>query len=88
MCLGVPGEILSTWESAGIRLARARFGAAVREICLELQPDAVPGDFVLVHVGFAISKIDRDEAVRAWEALGALSPAADPDAGPGSEELE
>ena len=46
-----------------------RFAGVVREVCLDYQPDAVPGDFVLVHVGFAIAKIDKEEAARMWQAL-------------------
>jgi hydrogenase expression/formation protein HypC len=46
-----------------------RFGGITRDVCLECQPDAVVGDFVLVHVGFAIARIDRQEAARAWAVL-------------------
>ena len=69
MCLGIPGEILEIGEENGLRVGKVRFGGAIREVCLDLQPDAVVGDYVLVHVGFAISRIDRDEAARAWEVL-------------------
>jgi hydrogenase expression/formation protein HypC len=72
MCLGVPGEILEVREQHGLRFADVRFGGVTREVCLDLQPDAQPGDFVLVHVGFAIARIDREEAARTWEVLEAL----------------
>jgi hydrogenase expression/formation protein HypC len=72
MCLGVPGEILEVREQHGLRFADVRFGGITREVCLDLQPDAQPGDFVLVHVGFAIARIDREEAARAWQVLEAL----------------
>lgn len=69
MCLGIPGEVIAAETKDGIRFGRVRFGGLVREVCLEYQPDAAPGDFVLVHVGFAIARIDRAEAERAWKVL-------------------
>ena len=69
MCLGIPGEILEIFPQHDLRFAKVRFGGITREVCLETQPDAVVGDFVLVHVGFAIARIDRDEAARAWDVL-------------------
>jgi hydrogenase expression/formation protein HypC len=53
----------------GLKYAKVRFGGVTRDVCLECQPDAQVGDFVLVHVGFAIARIDREEAQRAWEVL-------------------
>ena len=69
MCLGIPGEIVSVREEHGMPFAQVRFGGITRDVCLACQPDAQPGDFVLVHVGFAIARIDKDEAARAWEVL-------------------
>ena len=69
MCLGVPGEILNVSERHGLRFASVRFGGVARDVCLEYQPSATVGDFVLVHVGFAIATIDRDQAARTWEVL-------------------
>jgi hydrogenase expression/formation protein HypC len=69
MCLGIPGEIVELREAHGLRFARVRFGGVTRDVCLEYEPDAGIGDFVLVHVGFAIATIDRDEAARAWAVL-------------------
>ncbi|HEY7955553.1 MAG: HypC/HybG/HupF family hydrogenase formation chaperone [Polyangia bacterium] len=69
MCLGIPGEVTEIHEQGGVRYAQVRFGGVTREVCLECQPDAVVGDFVLVHVGFAIARIDREEAARTWAAL-------------------
>jgi hydrogenase expression/formation protein HypC len=69
VCLAIPGEILSTREEQGTTFASVRFGGVTRDVCLACQPDAGPGDFVLVHVGFAIARIDRDEAARAWRVL-------------------
>jgi hydrogenase expression/formation protein HypC len=69
MCLGIPGELIEVREANGIRFGKVRFAGITRDVCLECQPDAGPGDFVLVHVGFAIAKIDREEAARAWQVL-------------------
>jgi hydrogenase expression/formation protein HypC len=69
MCLGVPGKILECFESQGLRMARIQFGGIVREACLECVPEARAGDFVLVHVGFAISRMDEEEAARAYRLL-------------------
>jgi hydrogenase expression/formation protein HypC len=72
MCLAIPGEITELEERDGLPFAKVRFGGVIREVCLACQPDAVPGDFVLVHVGLAIAKIDRQEAERAWQVLAEL----------------
>lgn len=69
MCLGVPGEVTSLFERDGLRFAKVRFGGIVRDVCLAYQEDAQPGDFVLVHVGFAISRLDAEEAARAFALL-------------------
>jgi hydrogenase expression/formation protein HypC len=60
---------MAVTERDGLRFGDVRFGGVTREVCLACQPDVVPGDFVLVHVGLAIAKIDRDAAARAWEVL-------------------
>ena len=73
MCLGVPGEILSIEEDGEqLRLAKVRFGGAIRDVYLDLVPDAQVGDYVIVHVGFALSKIDADEAGNVFDMLRAL----------------
>lgn len=62
MCLAVPGKIVSIDDSAALRMAKVNFGGVGKDICLEWLPDAKIGDYVLVHVGFALSKIDEKEA--------------------------
>ena len=62
MCLAVPGEVVELVDKEGLRFARVQFGGIAREVCVEYQPDALPGDYVLVHVGFAISTVDEAEA--------------------------
>jgi len=63
MCLGVPGEILERHTGpGGLRYGTVRFGAADREVCLEYVPEAAVGDFVIVHVGLALTVLSREDA--------------------------
>jgi len=69
MCLAIPGKVLEVFEDRGVRMGRADFGGTVRKVCLEHLPDAGVGDYVLVHVGFALSKVDAEEAERTYRLL-------------------
>jgi len=70
MCLGVPGKVIETQEDPlGMTMGRVSFGGIVKEVCLAYTPDVEVGDFVVVHVGFAISKIDEEEAHKVFEYL-------------------
>jgi hydrogenase expression/formation protein HypC len=70
MCLAVPGEILSiNGDEALMRTARVDFGGIIKEVNLAFVPEAAVGDYVLVHVGFAITIIDEAEAQRIFEHL-------------------
>jgi hydrogenase expression/formation protein HypC len=69
MCLGVPGRVLDLYDEDGVRMARVDFGGVVRRVCMEHAHDAVPGEYVLVHVGFALTRIDEDEARRVFALL-------------------
>jgi hydrogenase expression/formation protein HypC len=71
MCLGIPGEIVSISE-AELRTGRVVFGQISKEVCLAYVPEAVVGDFVIVHAGFAISRIDAAAAGRVFSYLRAL----------------
>jgi hydrogenase expression/formation protein HypC len=63
VCLGIPGEILATHTGAGgLRFGTVRFGAADREVCLEYVPEARVGDYVIVHVGLALSTVSPEDA--------------------------
>ena len=63
MCLGVPGEILEiTGDDPFTRKAKVSFSGVVRDVCLAGVPDAEPGEFVIVHAGFALNKVNREEA--------------------------
>ena len=70
MCLGVPGKIIEVTEnSTGMTMGKVSFGGIVKEVCLAYTPDAEVGDFVVVHVGFAISQIDEEEAQKVFAYL-------------------
>ena len=71
MCLAIPGQVLTvdTPSDAWSRTGRVRFGTIEKTINLAYAPDAGVGDYVLVHVGFALQKIDPEEAARIWEIL-------------------
>ena len=69
MCLAVPGKILETQQVNGCPTARVQFGGIVRQAYLQFVPEAKVGDYVMVHVGFAISVVDAEEARRTYEIL-------------------
>lgn len=70
MCLGIPGKIISLQESdALLRTGVVSFGGVQKEISLAYVPEAIVGDYVVVHVGFAISIIDEEEADRVFSYL-------------------
>jgi hydrogenase expression/formation protein HypC len=69
MCLAVPGKILSANGEGFARTARVSFGGITKEISLAYVPEAREGEYVLVHVGFAISVVDEAEAMRTFEIL-------------------
>ncbi len=69
MCLAIPGKVVETFEQRDMQMARVQFGGIVREVCLEYVPETKIGDYVLVHVGFAISKVDEAEAERTYQIL-------------------
>ncbi|HEU5451538.1 MAG TPA: HypC/HybG/HupF family hydrogenase formation chaperone [Terriglobales bacterium] len=73
MCLAIPGKVLEEFEANGMRMARVQFGGIVREVSLFYTPEAKLGDYVLVHVGFAISTVDAEEAERTYRALEELN---------------
>jgi len=75
MCLAIPGKILSAEDNDGMRVGRVQFGGIVRSARLDFVPEAAVGDYVMVHVGFAISKVNETEAQRTYailEEMGAL----------------
>lgn len=82
MCLAVPGKVIEIQEVDDLLMAKASFGGVVKQVCLQYTPDVQVGDYVLVHVGFALHKIDEAEAektFRALEELGQLDELAPPE---------
>lgn len=69
MCLGIPGKVVEVSRDADLLAGKVDFGGVFKQVCLECVPDASPGDFVLVHVGVALAKIDEAEARRVFELL-------------------
>jgi hydrogenase expression/formation protein HypC len=69
MCLAIPGKVMEFHQTDGLRMSRVDFGGVSREACLEYLPEAEVGDYVLVHAGFAISRVDADEAARTLQLL-------------------
>jgi len=63
MCLAVPGQVESIRDESGTRMGRVNFGGVVKDVCLAYLPDIAVGDYTIVHVGFAISKIDEASAL-------------------------
>ena len=69
MCLGIPGKVVETYRDNDVRMGKVDFSGVCKRVCLEHVADARPGDYVLVHVGFALSRIDEEEAQRVFEFL-------------------
>lgn len=69
MCLAIPGKVVEIFEENGLRMGRIDFEGIVRKACLEYIPDIELGDYALVHVGFAINKVDEEEARQVFEFL-------------------
>jgi len=69
MCLAIPGKLVSIERESDLLMGKVDFGGTARRVCLEHVPDARPGDYLLVHVGFALSRIDEAEAKRVFEFL-------------------
>ena len=73
MCLGVPGKIISLYQKDDLPMGKIDFGGGTtREACLAYVPEVQLGDYVIIHVGFAISRVDEDEALKTLEILAAM----------------
>jgi hydrogenase expression/formation protein HypC len=62
MCLGIPGKVVEVFQQDELPMAKVEFGGIVKETCMAYTPEAQVGDYVIVHVGFAISRVDEAEA--------------------------
>lgn len=76
MCLGVPGQVTEIYEANGTRMGRVDFGGIVKEVCLAYVPEVAVGDYTIVHVGFAITRLDEQsarESLALFRSMGALA---------------
>ena len=80
MCLAIPGKVVDIDQSKDLRMGTVNFGGTQKQVCLEWLPDVKVGEYVIVHVGFAISKLDEKEALETLEMLRQM--------GEGLEDLE
>lgn len=69
MCLGIPGRVVETYREHDVLMGKVDFSGVGKRVCLEPVPHVQPGDYVLVHVGFALSRIDEAEARTVFEFL-------------------
>jgi len=69
MCLGIPGKVVEISDDGPLRMGKIDFGGVRKEACLAYVPEVAIGDYVIVHVGFAISRLDEDEALKTLELL-------------------
>jgi hydrogenase expression/formation protein HypC len=72
MCLGIPGKIVETYREHDLLMGKVDFGGVSQRVCLEHVPDAQIGEYVVVHVGFALSRIDEAEARQVFEFLAGM----------------
>lgn len=69
MCLGIPGRVTEIFYVNELRMGKVNFGGITKNACLEHTPDIHVGDYALVHVGFALAKVDEEEAKRVFQLL-------------------
>ena len=67
MCLAIPGKVEQITTKGDVRMGRVNFGGVVKNVCLDYVPEVVVGDYTIVHVGFALSKIDEQSALETLE---------------------
>ncbi len=73
MCLGIPGKITSIYDDFGTKMARIDFGGVTREVCIEVIPEARPGDWTIVHAGFALNLLSEKEAQETLDILSQMN---------------
>jgi hydrogenase expression/formation protein HypC len=73
MCLGIPGKVVETYREHEVLMGKVDFGGVRKRVCLEHVPDMQVGDYALVHVGFALARIDEAEAQSIFELLQSLN---------------
>jgi hydrogenase expression/formation protein HypC len=73
MCLGIPGQVTETYREHDVLMGKVNFGGVFKRVCLEHVPESKVGDYVIVHVGFALSRIDEQEARQVFDFLGKMN---------------
>ena len=76
MCLAIPGKVLRIDRSGPMKMGKVDFGGIQKDVCLEWLPEVSEGEYVIVHVGFAISKMDEGEALKTLDILRQMDAAA------------
>ncbi len=82
MCLGIPGKIVELYEQGGLKMAKIDFGGVLREACMEAAPDALVGEYAIIHAGFALNILSEEDALetlRLLEELGQLTSELNPE---------
>jgi hydrogenase expression/formation protein HypC len=69
MCLGVPGKVVEVYREHDLLMGKVDFGGVLKRVCLEYVPEIAVGEYALVHVGFALTRLDEDEAARVFALL-------------------
>ena len=77
MCLGIPGMIIEFFESTGTKMCKVDFGGVIQEACIETIPEAKIGDYIIVHAGFALSLLSKEEALETIEIFKEMTRLAD-----------
>jgi hydrogenase expression/formation protein HypC len=73
MCLGIPGRVTELYRENDMRMGKVDFGGVSKRVCLEHVPETIEGDYVLVHVGFALARIDEEEAHQVFTFLAQMN---------------
>jgi hydrogenase expression/formation protein HypC len=73
MCLGIPGKVVETYREHDLLMGKVDFGGVCKRVCLEHVPEARRGEYVIVHVGFALARIDEAEAERVFALLAGMN---------------
>jgi hydrogenase expression/formation protein HypC len=73
MCLGIPGRVVETYREHDVLMGKVDFSGVFKRVCLEHVPDVRPGEYVLVHVGFALARLDEAEARKVFEFLDGMN---------------
>ena len=82
MCLGIPGKVIEIYETNGTRMGRVDFGGVTKEVCLAYVPEVEIGDYTIIHVGFAITRLDEQsaqETLKLFQEMGRLEEELGPD---------